>query len=844
MIYKNEYLNEISFPLGGIGSGSIGLCGNGRLMDWEIFNRPAKGSINNYASFVVRATDKNGKNYTKVLMGDITKDLTGQRDVIALFRGFGFGPTRFSMCGFPHFKNCVFKGEFPMAEIHFSDDNFPGTVVLRAFNPLIPGKSDDSSIPAAFFEISYENETDEEMEFSVSFTVSNPFGESKNIAGKDGSISYIKLTNPNVSADDKAYGDMTIATDSVDIVAQEYWYRGGWCDGASVYWREVSENTRLRERSYEEPGKDDPCSLASYADVGAKETKSFRYILSWNVPNCYNYWSDDETDRDHPWKNYYAKLFADSVASATYSLKEWDRLYGETDAFRDAMFNTTLDSAVVDAASATLSVIKTATVLRLENGEFYGWEGMHETAGSCEGTCQHVWNYAYALCFLFPDLERSIRDLEFDYSTDADGGMQFRLKLPLTAKPHTHIPCLDGQMGAVIKTYREWKISGDDAWLKRHFDKVMQVLEYAWSDKNICEWDKNKDGVLEGRQHHTLDMELFGPSSWLQGFYLAALKAGAEMAEYLGYSDKAAEYMEVFEKGKKYTKEHLFNGKYFIQEVDLKDKEKLEHFGVADTYWNSEIDEMKYQIAQGSEIDQLCGQWHANILGLGELFDKEQVKTALSTMYELNFAKSMRDIANAWRIFALNDESGAMICAYPEGVYKPIIPIPYCEEAMHGFEYQLAGLMISEGMIKEGLEIVHSVRDRYNGANRNPWNEIECGSNYARSMASFALIPIFAGFTFDVPHKTIGFNPIEEGDFRSIWSLGCGWGTYRKEENRTVISVKGGALSANKISLPYIKEVTGVTVDGKTVVYTFDNGVLMLDTDHIAEELIVKHVMW
>ena len=840
MIYENEALKEISFPLGGIGSGSIGLCGNGKLMDWEIFNRPAKGTINNYAGFVVKATDKTGKSYTKILMGDVTTDLMGQRDIIALFRGYGFGPSRFSMCGFPHFKNCVFKGEFPVAEIRFSDDDFPGTVVLRAFNPLIPGQADDSSIPAAFFEVLYENETGEDLDFTVSFTLSNPYEASKNVSGKNGNVSYINLIHAGVSKEDKAYGDLTIATDGADVTAQAYWYRGHWCDGTTVYWREISEQKRLKERTYEENGKEDPCSLASYATISAGERKSFRYVLSWNVPHNFNYWSQDEADRDVLWKNYYATLFSDSVASATYSLNEWDRLYKETEKFRKAMFDTTLDEAVVDAASATLSVIKTPTVFRLENGEFYGWEGLHETAGSCEGTCQHVWNYAYALCFLFPDLERSIRDLEFDYSTDADGGMQFRLKLPLSAKPHTHIPCLDGQMGAVIKTYREWKISGDDAWLKRHFDKVMQVLEYAWSDKNICEWDKDKDGVLEGRQHHTLDMELFGPSSWLQGFYLAALKAGAEMAEYLGYADKAAEYMEVFENGRKFTKENLFNGKYFIQQVDLQDKAKLEHFGVADMYWNSESNEMKYQILNGSEIDQLCGQWHANILGLGELFDKEQVKTALSSMYELNFMKSMRNLANAWRIFALNDESGAIICAYPDDVYKPIIPIPYCEEAMHGFEYQLAGLMISEGMVQEGLEIVRSVRDRYNGAKRNPWNEIECGSNYARSMASFALIPIFAGFTFDMPHKTIGFNPIEEGDFRSIWSLGCGWGTYEKKDAQTRITVNGGTLTANKISLPYIKEIKHVLVDGAKVNYTFENGVLSLETDEIVTELLVE----
>ena len=138
----------------------------------------------------------------------------------------------------------------------------------------------------------------------------------------------------------------------------------------------------------------------------------------------------------------------------------------------------------------------------------------------------------------------------------------------------------------------------------------------------------------------------------------------------------------------------------------------------------------------------------------------------------------MRDFVNPWRIFALNDDAGSVICDYPEGAYKPRIPIPYCEESMHGFEYQLAGLLISEGFVDEGLRCAKAVRDKYNGENRNPFNEIECGNNYARSMASFALIPILSGFIFDMPHGKIGFNPKLGGNFRSVWSLDGVWGSY------------------------------------------------------------------
>ena len=408
------------------------------------------------------------------------------------------------------------------------------------------------------------------------------------------------------------------------------------------------------------------------------------------------------------------------------------------------------------------------------------------------------------------------------------GEMRFRLVLPLGHNKKKFRACVDGQMGTVIKTYREWKMSGDDEWLRLHWGSVEKILEYAWSKENADEWDKNKDGVLEGRQHHTLDMELFGASSWLEGFYLAALKAAAKMAEYLGKTEKHDEYIRLFNSGCAWTKKNLFNGKYFIQKIDIKDKNITEHFNCSDMYWNEENSEIKYQIAEGSEIDQLCAQWHADICGLGQIFDQAQVKTALENIYKNNFKESMREIANPWRIFSLNDESGAIICDYPEGVYKPKIPIPYCEETMHGFEYQLAGLLISRGMIEEGIRIVRAIREKYDGKKRNPWNEMECGSNYARSLASFALIPLFSGFVFDLPNRMIGFKPVYKNDFKCIWSVSTGWGSVECGKELIKIYITDGFLYLAKIQLS-MNEVSCVKLDGEKIDFIYDGGCICFD---------------
>ena len=839
MIYRGNNLKEISFPLGGIGTGSVGLAGNGALIDWEIFNRPNKGSKNGYSCFAVKAQFPDGKSVTKILQGDHIKDFSGQYEKATRHNGFGYGPATNTYAGFPHFSNVKFDGKFPIATLTFKDADFPATVELLAFNPFIPLDADNSSIPAALFQIQIKSFCDD-VKYTVIFSVSNPFEETENCKLASNKYTAIQMKYANKSVDEQEYGDLTVAIDTPDGLYQEYWYRGGWQDSVTTFWNNLS-NDDFKNRHYDTPSKNDTCSVGTSCTINNNQHQSFRFVLSWNIPNNYNYWNPckDDNDVDITWKNYYATLFDNSVNSTVYCLDNWNAFYKKTKRFCKSLHSATLDKSVIDAVSSTLSVLKSPTVLRLENGTFYGWEGTSEMAGSCEGTCTHVWSYAYALCFLFPALERSLRDTEFQYNTDKNGRMYFRTSLPLGRGYVAQPPCVDGQMATVIKIYRDWKLTGNTEWLKENWDNIKKVLEFAWNENNTFEWDKDKDGVLEGRQHHTLDMELFGPSSWLQGMYLCALKSAAEIADFLGDYDKKAEYINLFNKGFKWTKDNLFNGKYFYHKVNLKRKEYTEHFHCPN-YWNEESGELKYQIEYGCEIDQLLGQWHANICGLGDIFDKEQRKIALQNMMKNNFKESMRDFANMWRVFALNDESGAVMCNYPDDSSKPVIPIPYCEECMTGFEYSFAGLLISEGFIEEGLKVVHAIRERYDGEKRNPWNEIECGSNYARPMSSFALLPIFSGFQFDVPHKHIGFAPVIDGFFRSMWNLGSGWGDFIKRENQYEIIVADGVLELNSITLGNLGKVEAICADGKAIRFTQKDSTVFFENAIIRKKILIE----
>lgn len=83
---------------------------------------------------------------------------------------------------------------------------------------------------------------------------------------------------------------------------------------------------------------------------------------------------------------------------------------------------------------------------------------------------------------------------------------------------------------------------------------------------------------------------------------------------------------------------------------------------------------------------------------------------------------------------------------------------------------------------------------------------MECGSNYARSMASFSLLLVYSGFLFDLPRGRLGFDPLRApGErFRCLWSVDAAWGTVDITDNRLELNVEEGALSLLRLALPWL----------------------------------------
>jgi len=401
---------------------------------------------------------------------------------------------------------------------------------------------------------------------------------------------------------------------------------------------------------------------------------------------------------------------------------------------------------------------------------------------------------------VFPSLARSVRESEFLRNTAANGHMGFRSYLP-DGKRIWEMAAADGQMGCLMKLYREWQLSGDTDWLRRLWPSARRALEFAWIPGG---WDANRDGVMEGVQHNTYDVEFYGPNPLCGVWYLGALRAGEEMARALGDTESAREYRRLFESGRKWVDANLFNGKYYIQKVVGRPADQIAP-GLRVGAGSSDPEKPEYQMGEACLCDQLLGQYMAHVVGLGYLLDPAHVRTALQSLYQYNYRATLRDHDCVQRTYALNDEGGMLVATYPLG-QRPEIPFPYFGEVWTGHEYQLAAHMFYEGMMTEGVTVVETARRRHDGRRRNPWDEPECGHHYARPMASWALIVALSGFHYSGVQGRLTLTPrVGQAKFQCFWTAPSGWGTFAQVRGAskfdTQFAVEEGSLKLTSLHL-------------------------------------------
>jgi uncharacterized protein (DUF608 family) len=803
--FRGPSLQQVAFPLGGIGTGTVSLGGRGNLRDWEVFNRPAKGHHLPYTFFAIRADREGAPCVARVL----------ERRFLPPYEAGG-GLSTGLVSGLPRLEEAAFTGAYPIARIVFTDADLPVEVTLEAFNPFIPMNDRDSGLPCAVFNWTVRNPGQAPVTVDICFSVLNACGlDGTSVPGNrrhpqlgsnlnrwmdDEAIRGIAMSSSKYDDAHPQAGTMAIATPAENATYLTRWERAGWWDDVQSFWDLFRAAGRLPNGPDPEPSPDGESDVASVSVRKVLEPGSsanIPFLLAWRFPNLQNTWNAEEAVRGARLGNWYATQWPSAWDAAAYAARELPRLVKQTQAYCDALFGSTLPDAALDAASANVSTMRTTTCIRTEDGRFHGFEGCSDNSGCCPMNCTHVWNYEQAVAFLFPALERTMRVTDFAHNTRETGNMSFRTLLPLRGHLWDFKPAADGQMGTIMKIYREWLQCGDRDFLARLWPNVVRALEFAWLPGG---WDADKDGVMEGEQHNTYDIEFHGPNTMMGTLYLGALRAAEEMARALGDEERAADYRAVFESGWRKTIELLWNGSYFNQIV-LKPGSPLDS-GELDV---ASPDYPRYQHGRGCLSDQLLGQWFARVVGLGDLLPADSVAATLSAIHANNFRSDLSTHHSVQRVYALNDEAGLLLCTWPNGG-RPAYPFPYADEVWTGIEYQVAAHMIYEGLIEQGMQIVSGVRSRHDGLKRNPWNEPECGHHYARAMSSWSLILAFSGYHYDAGKRLLRFAPRTDADpFRCFFSAGNAWGTVELQRASAPpvvrLTVAWGSLELERLTV-------------------------------------------
>jgi uncharacterized protein (DUF608 family) len=612
-------------------------------------------------------------------------------------------------------------------------------------------------------------------------------------------------TGPSGNQHPKApgFGTLALATLARDLTVLPV---AGHLEDA---WKAFTAEGRFTPLVEAAPSKPSPLgqtingAIAATVSVPAGKSVEVPFLLAWHYPNKYN--------AAQKWMGCdYAIRWPDARAVLREAAAAFPNLQRRTELFRQTFYDSTLPYWLLDCVTANAAILRhIGVVFQIANGDVYGWEGSN---GCCDPTCTHVWGYEQSLSRLFPTLERDMRRIDFTHQQRADGGVNNRTEVPSPSHPTGERPFSDGHSSCILKAYREALNQPDDKFLREYWPHIKRAVEYLIG-RDAKAAGGQAAGILQDDQWNTYDEALHGVTTFISGYYLAALRAGEEWARRVGDSATAERFHGVFEQGQKKLIELCWNGEYFQQH--LPDYEKRQG-----------------EVGPGCMADQLIGQWWAHQLGLGHILPQDKVVSALRAVFKYNWKSDLTGWQHSPRAFAGAKDKGLIICTWPKGG-RPGGVMLYSDEVWTGIEYQVAAHLIYEGLVEEGFAIVKGARDRYDGIprppiGRNPWNEIECGGHYARAMSSWSLLLALSGWEYDGPRQALRFTPRHTPEnFKGFFAGPEGWGSLRQAREgatqRNEVSVREGRLGVTELTLASRTAPQRVRVEcgGKTIPSAF-----------------------
>jgi non-lysosomal glucosylceramidase len=615
--FSGERRRAVALPLGGIGTGNLALGGTGVLKQWQLHNQGNHLGFSPQSFFALRLScTEPPLSFRRMLRSPA---IAPHREPAPLVNDDldAAGPYARPV-SWPDVRETTFGGDYPFARIDYADD-WPVQVRLEAYTPFVPLDAEASSLPLASFTFRITNQFGHRLHGWLLGTLQNLVGwdgvtpvRDSQCAVLGGNVNQpmwladgspgLLLTNDTLAPDHPFYGSMALWTPSPAVQLPQF----DDADAALAFadslklanvtvlddWSAQASARALAELRPVMFGADGPspagrtwaAALAVPFGLSPGASVDLQFVYAWHFPNRladFDRFGEAQQTRSGPaWiGNHYATAFAGAQEVVEHFAGRQADLLERTQRWHDAVYDSGLPAVITDVIGAQPALIRSPTTFRAADGRFYGFEGVlgestlnwnGNIGGSCPLNCTHVWNYEQAVAQLFPSLERSMRETDWDVMQAPDGYLPHRVLLPADG-PQLHgvtvggpaRPAIDGMLGTVLKTYREVLRGAGAQWLGRYLPHARRLMDYVTGT-----WDVTGSGVLVGDQPVTHDISLQGPNIFVGGLWLAALRAMQEMTGRCGAEAEAAEFGRRFRVASDNYDELLWNGEYYSQKSE------------------------------------------------------------------------------------------------------------------------------------------------------------------------------------------------------------------------------------------------------------------------------------